>query len=93
MHWAKAEWVDACPVERERKKAVKAAKLAEEKAKENVMKLIESVIEAANQEEYPTSPEAKEKYFMEQVTIGEALCGKGNGKEDPILKYGCSLMS
>ncbi len=34
-------------------------------------------MEAAEKEPLPTTPEAKEKYFMEQVAAGESLCNKG----------------
>lgn len=32
---------------------------------------------AAEKEPLPQTPEAKEKYFMEQVAAGESLCNKG----------------
>lgn len=67
---------------RERKQAAKASKEAEKDEKESRLKLIERVIVECSREELPTSAEAKEKYFMEQVAAGEALCGKG--KRDPV---------
>jgi import receptor subunit TOM20 len=39
--------------------------------------LIERVIIECSRETLPTSPEEKEKYFMEHVAAGETLCGKG----------------
>lgn len=64
-------------LERERKQAAKAAKEAENESKESKLKLFERVIVESARESYPTTPEAKEKYFMEQVTVGETLCGQG----------------
>ena len=32
---------------------------------------------AAEKEPLPATPEAKEKYFMEQVAAGESLCNRG----------------
>ncbi|CAO3685351.1 hypothetical protein G6F70_005112 [Rhizopus microsporus] len=64
-------------LKRERKQAAKAAKEAENESKESKLKLFERVIVESARENYPTTPEAKEKYFMEQVTIGETLCGQG----------------
>lgn len=64
-------------VEREQKKLAKEAKKAEEKAKLDIAELIKSVLDAASKEAYPKTPEEKEKYFMEQVALGEGLCAKG----------------
>ncbi|KAF7724917.1 hypothetical protein EC973_000576 [Apophysomyces ossiformis] len=58
-------------LKRERKKVVKATKMAEEEAKKSTVQLIETVLEAASKEQLPTTPEEKEKYFMAQV--GEAF--------------------
>lgn len=44
----------------------------------NTIQIIESVIEAASEETLPSTPEEKEKYFMQQVALGEGLCNKGN---------------
>ncbi|KAG2226637.1 hypothetical protein INT45_005123 [Circinella minor] len=60
-----------------RKEAAKAAKEQKETGQADTIKLIESVIIAAAQEEYPTSPEEREKYFMAQVSAGETLCAQG----------------
>ncbi|KAI8087048.1 mitochondrial outer membrane translocase complex, subunit Tom20 domain-containing protein [Gilbertella persicaria] len=73
---------------RERKKAVKEAKEAEKSSTESKLKLIERVIVECARENYPTSPEQKEKYFMEQVAAGEALCGQGpQYYDDAILPF------
>lgn len=37
---------------------------------------------AAEKEPLPTTPEAKEKYFMEQVGAGESLCNRGKKKKE-----------
>ncbi|KAG1120045.1 hypothetical protein G6F42_012842 [Rhizopus arrhizus] len=70
---------------RERKQAAKASKEAEKDEKESRLKLIERVIVECSREELPTSAEAKEKYFMEQVAAGEALCGKGPSYYDEAV--------
>ncbi|KAL0078602.1 mitochondrial outer membrane translocase complex, subunit Tom20 domain-containing protein [Phycomyces blakesleeanus] len=62
---------------RDRKMAAKAAKESEESSKMGRVELIEQVIIAAAQENYPTTPEEKEQYFMSQVAAGEALCAQG----------------
>ena len=62
---------------REKKKAAKDAEKAEKNSKESKLKLIEKVIVECARENYPTTPEQKEKYFMEQVAAGEQLCGQG----------------
>ncbi|KAI7854731.1 mitochondrial outer membrane translocase complex, subunit Tom20 domain-containing protein [Circinella umbellata] len=60
-----------------RKEAAKAAKEQKDTSQADTIKLIESVIIAAAKEEYPTSPEEREKYFMAQVSAGETLCAQG----------------
>ncbi|KAI9319058.1 MAS20 protein import receptor-domain-containing protein [Dichotomocladium elegans] len=64
-------------LKRQRKQAAKAAQESQAEDKANKIKLIENVIVAAARETYPTSPEEREKYFMNQVAEGEALCTKG----------------
>ncbi|CDH55511.1 mitochondrial import receptor subunit [Lichtheimia corymbifera JMRC:FSU:9682] len=75
-------------LKRQRKQAAKVAKAQEEDDKNAKIKLIEKVIVAAAQETYPTTPEEREKYFMEQVAAGEALCGQGPEQyENAILPF------
>ncbi|KAI8887040.1 protein import receptor MAS20 [Backusella circina FSU 941] len=62
---------------RERKLAAKASKDAEVSSKESKLQLLERVIVESAQEQYPTSPEGKEKYFMDMVSQGETLCAQG----------------
>ncbi|ORX53204.1 MAS20-domain-containing protein [Hesseltinella vesiculosa] len=64
-------------LKKERKKQAKKEKVQKEVDDNNVKDLIDTVVEAANQVKFPTDPEAKEKYFMEQVGKGEALCAQG----------------
>jgi import receptor subunit TOM20 len=52
-------------------------KKAEEEVKSTVLQVIEQVMSAAEKEPLPSTPEAKEKYFMEQVAAGESLCNRG----------------
>jgi import receptor subunit TOM20 len=66
---------------RERKQAVKASKEAESDSKESKLRLIERVIVECARETLPETPEQKEKYFMENVAEGEALCGQGKQLE------------
>ncbi|KAG2226584.1 hypothetical protein INT45_005070 [Circinella minor] len=73
---------------RERKKVKKAAKAAEEDAKQGKLKLIDQVLEAVAKEPMPATPEAKEKYFMEQVAAGEQLCNAGEAYyNDAVLPF------
>lgn len=64
-------------LEKEKKKAQKELKKAEEEVKSTVLQVIEQVMSAAEKEPLPSTPEAKEKYFMEQVAAGESLCNRG----------------
>ncbi|KAI9278507.1 mitochondrial outer membrane translocase complex, subunit Tom20 domain-containing protein [Phascolomyces articulosus] len=71
-----------------RKEAAKVAKQQTETSKVDTVKLIESVIIAAAQEEYPSSPEEREKYFMAQVSAGETLCAQGEAYyNDAVLPF------
>ncbi|KAI8376115.1 mitochondrial outer membrane translocase complex, subunit Tom20 domain-containing protein [Radiomyces spectabilis] len=73
---------------RERKLAAKEAKAATEESKQTKAKLIETVLQTAASEQYPTSPEEKEKYFMSNVAAGEEWCGKGEAfYDDAILPF------
>ncbi|KAG1392923.1 hypothetical protein G6F60_011788 [Rhizopus arrhizus] len=63
-------------IKKEKKKAEKEVKKAQEKVKLNTIQIIESVIEAASEETLPSTPEEKEKYFMQQVALGEGLCNQ-----------------
>lgn len=65
-------------IERERKHHAKKEKEAKEEEIATVEELVQSVLKAVSQEEFPESAEDKEKYFMEQVGIGEELCKNGN---------------
>lgn len=64
-------------IEKEKKKIQKQEKQKEEAVKSTVLQIIEAVMEAAEKEPLPSTPEAKEKYFMEQVAAGESLCNRG----------------
>lgn len=64
-------------VEKEKKKAQKQEKKVEEAVKSTALQIIESVMAAAEKEPLPSTAEAKEKYFMEQVGAGESLCNRG----------------
>ncbi|KAI9025892.1 MAS20 protein import receptor-domain-containing protein [Phycomyces nitens] len=77
---------------RERKKAAKETKNAEEEAKANAIKLIEDVMAAVDKEVFPESPEEKEKYFMAQVAAGESLCNQGEAfYNDSVLPFYAAL--
>lgn len=69
-HWQNIE-------EKEKKRAQKQEKKIEEAVKQTALQIIESVMAAAEKEPLPTTAEAKEKYFMEQVGAGESLCNRG----------------
>lgn len=64
-------------LEKERKQAAKVAKESENAPQESRLKFFERVIVESAKETYPTTPEDKEKYFMEQVTAGETLAAQG----------------
>ncbi|KAI7889235.1 MAS20 protein import receptor-domain-containing protein [Mucor mucedo] len=64
-------------LKRERKKASKAVKVSQEKELVTVEALVKNVMEIISKENFPETAEAKEAYFMEQVSMGETLCGQG----------------
>ncbi|KAI8991852.1 hypothetical protein BDF20DRAFT_846824 [Mycotypha africana] len=77
---------------KEKKKVKQEMKKAQEKAKTNALEIIENVLKAAEKETFPSSPESKEKYFMEQVAAGEALCNKGEAfYNDAVLPFYLAL--
>ncbi|KAI9483280.1 MAG: hypothetical protein EXX96DRAFT_137013 [Benjaminiella poitrasii] len=77
---------------KEKKKAQKELKKAEEQLKLTARQVIESVTEAADKEALPTSPEDKEKYFMEKVALGEGFCNKGEAYyNDAVLPFYLAL--
>ncbi|CAO0798233.1 unnamed protein product [Mucor circinelloides] len=79
-------------LKKEKKKAQKEMKKAEEKVKSTVLQVIEQVMSAAEKEPLPTTPEAKEKYFMEQVAAGESLCNRGEAfYNDAVLPFYLAL--
>lgn len=65
-------------LEREKKKSAKKAKMSAESIKQKVSETLEAGLEAVNKEEFPTSVEDKEKFFMAQISAGETLCAQGN---------------
>ncbi|CAO3694489.1 unnamed protein product [Umbelopsis ramanniana] len=64
-------------LKREKKKSAKKAKMSAESIKQKVSETLEAGLEAVNQEEFPTSVEDKEKFFMAQISAGETLCAQG----------------
>lgn len=79
-------------LKKEKKKIQKQEKKKEEAVKSNALQLIEAVMSAAEKEPLPTTPEAKEKYFMEQVAAGESLCNRGEAfYNDAVLPFYLAL--
>ncbi|CAO3695262.1 unnamed protein product [Rhizopus stolonifer] len=79
-------------IKKEKKKAEKKIKEEDEKVKSNVLQIVESVVKAASEEVLPSTPEEKEKYFMQQVALGEGLCNKGEEfYNDAILPFYLAL--
>ncbi|KAI9499217.1 hypothetical protein BDB00DRAFT_880921 [Zychaea mexicana] len=75
-------------MKRERKKVKKAAKAAEDEAKQGKLKLIDYVLDAVAKETLPATAEEKEKYFMTQVAAGEQLCNAGEAYyNDAVLPF------
>lgn len=60
-----------------------------EKEKEivTVESLIKFVMDTVNQEKFPETPEGKEAYFMENVSMGEGLVGQGEAFYDQSVEY------
>ncbi|KAI8875412.1 hypothetical protein K501DRAFT_263838 [Backusella circina FSU 941] len=69
-------------LKRERKLNAKKEKVAKEEEVATVEELVKEVLKAVSKEEFPESAEDKEKYFMEQVGIGEELCKQGEAYYD-----------
>ncbi|KAG2205123.1 hypothetical protein INT47_002217 [Mucor saturninus] len=79
-------------IKNEKKKAQKQEKKVEEQVKKTALQIIESVMAAAEKEPMPTTAEAKEKYFMEQVGAGESLCNRGEAfYNDAVLPFYLAL--
>ncbi|KAG1471362.1 hypothetical protein G6F56_002165 [Rhizopus delemar] len=74
-------------LKREKKKQVKVEKEAEKEAIDTAEKTVQNVLKAVSEETFPESPEEKEKYFMEQVSAGEALVQQGLANESVVFFY------
>ncbi|KAI8970522.1 MAS20 protein import receptor-domain-containing protein [Pilobolus umbonatus] len=64
-------------LKRERKRKAKQEKKTVEEQAHTVEELINSILETVDKEEFPISPEEKEKYFIDHIGVGESLCAKG----------------
>ncbi|KAG0229305.1 hypothetical protein BGW42_001645 [Actinomortierella wolfii] len=62
---------------KERKRLMKQAKEEQEKKQKSSAKSIEEALASINEEEFPTTLEAREKFCMEQLSMGEALFTRG----------------
>ncbi|KAI9258483.1 MAS20 protein import receptor-domain-containing protein [Sporodiniella umbellata] len=75
-------------LKKERKQAAKASKEAEAAAtpkQESKLQFYERVIVECAQESYPDTPEGKESYFMEKVTVAENLIKQGEAYYDEAV--------
>lgn len=64
-------------LKRESKRQAKAAKEEAEAEDIKRRKRIREVVDEANKEGYPTSPEKVEEYFMNEVAMGETMSSDG----------------
>ncbi|KAF9974376.1 hypothetical protein BGZ73_002227 [Actinomortierella ambigua] len=64
-------------LKKERKRLMKQAKEEQEKKQKSSAKSIEEVLAGINEQEFPTSMEEREKFCMEQLSMGEALFTRG----------------
>ncbi|KAI6034553.1 hypothetical protein BKA83DRAFT_672528 [Pisolithus microcarpus] len=64
---------------KDKKRVAKSQASSEASASSNGVDVneLKHALETVKQEEVPTTPEEKEKYFMAQVGMGEQLCAKG----------------
>ncbi|KAI8380796.1 hypothetical protein BD560DRAFT_347133 [Blakeslea trispora] len=62
----------------ERKKAAKEEKELKQKELESVESLIQSVLDNVSKEKLPTTAEAIEAYFVDQIALGEECIKQGN---------------
>lgn len=60
-------------LKRESKQQAKAAKAVQEQEKKNFQKEISALVRQANEEGYPEDTEAREKFFLENMQVGEEL--------------------
>jgi hypothetical protein len=72
---------------RTRRREQEQRKKEEERARETSINLIERAHSLIDTSEYPTDPEEKEKYFIQQLAAGETLFRSGNS----ILGLVCAL--
>ncbi|KAI8349417.1 hypothetical protein BD560DRAFT_358607 [Blakeslea trispora] len=79
-------------IKKDKKKAKKEVEKAKEAVKSTALQIIEKVLAAADKEAIPLTPEEKEKYFMEKVAAGEALCNQGEDSfNDAVLPFYLAL--
>ncbi|KAI8363871.1 hypothetical protein EDC96DRAFT_512075 [Choanephora cucurbitarum] len=79
-------------IKKEKIKAKKEVEKAKEAVKSNALQIIERVLAAADKETMPSTPEEKEKYFMEKVAAGEALCNRGEASfNEAVLPFYLAL--
>ncbi|KAG0253407.1 hypothetical protein DFQ27_007426 [Actinomortierella ambigua] len=64
-------------LKKERKRLMKQAKEEQDKMQKSSSKTIEEALAGINEEEFPTSLEEREKFCMEQLSMGEALFTRG----------------
>lgn len=61
-------------LKRESKRQTKIAKTEAEGAKKQERQEIREMVDEANEEGFPTDPDEKEAFFMQEVGQGEVLC-------------------
>ncbi|KAI8054279.1 MAS20 protein import receptor-domain-containing protein [Syncephalis plumigaleata] len=75
-------------LKRQRKRAEKERKLKDDGSENATANIIASALARCNDETAPTSVEGKEKYFMDQIAIGESLLTRGpSGYEDAAVHF------
>ncbi|KAK3813404.1 MAG: MAS20 protein import receptor-domain-containing protein [Benniella sp.] len=64
-------------LKKEKKRAQKQQKEEEKKKVVSIAQMIEQALESIKEDEFPTLPEEREKFCMEQLSTGEALLSRG----------------
>ncbi|KAL1917887.1 uncharacterized protein VTP21DRAFT_3721 [Calcarisporiella thermophila] len=67
-------------LKKEKKRAQKVKQEKEEASKKELLDSLKSALEEVDKEKFPDSVEAKEKYFMDYISKGEALFVQGESK-------------
>lgn len=78
VRWFFFLYAEVCFLGKEQKRAHRTATKASGSAEEGPSKeVLREALEKVKSEKVPDSPEDREQYFMQNVSVGEQLCAQG----------------